>query len=48
MNDSDTEFVAEDETVISINGNMNKGNFDQNRSISAQEASIHTLSLQGQ
>ena len=48
MNDSDTEFVAEDETVISINGNMNKGNFDQNRSISVQKASIHTLSLQGQ
>lgn len=49
VKDSDTEFVAEDKTVISINGCMNEGNVDPNSSISVPEASIQiTLSLQTQ
>ena len=48
VKDSDTEFVAEDKTVISINGCMNQGNVDPSISISVPEASICKLSMKTQ
>lgn len=48
VKDSDTEFVAEDKTVISINGCMNQGNVDPSSSISVPEASICNLSMKTQ
>lgn len=50
MNDSDSEFVAEDETVISINDSKNEWeeHLYQNISISVPEASIYVLSMQSQ
>ena len=46
MNDSDTKFVAEDESVISTNI-IRKGEIgDQSNSVSVPEASIHILSTQ--
>ena len=41
MNDSDTEFVAEDKTVVSIHGCVNEEKVGQISSISVPEASIH-------
>ena len=38
MNDSDTELIAQDETVISFNDSLNEGDIDQNSSISVPEA----------
>ena len=46
MNDSDTAFVAEDESVISINIIRKEETCDQNSSALVPEASIHILSSQ--
>ena len=46
MNDSDTEFVAEDESVISTNIIRKEKIGDQSSSVSVAEASIHILSVQ--
>ena len=49
MNDSNTELIAQDQTIISFNDSLNEGDIDQNSSISVPEASIQiTLSLQTQ
>lgn len=48
INDSDTEFVTENETAIPNNDNMNEGNTDHNSYISVPEASIHILPMQSQ
>lgn len=49
MNDSDTELIAQDQTIISFNDSLKEGDIDQNSSISVPEASIQiTLSLQTQ
>ena len=44
MNESDTEFVAADESVISTNIIRKEEIDDQNSSASVPEASIHILS----
>ena len=46
MNDSDTEFVAEDESVISTNIIRKEEIDDQCSSVSVREASIHILFTQ--
>ena len=46
MNDSDTEFVAEDESVISTNIIRKEEISDQSSSVSVPEASIQILSTQ--
>ena len=46
MNDSDTEFVAEDESVLSTNIIRKEEIGDQSSSVSVPEASIHILSTQ--
>ena len=46
MNNSDTEFVAEDESVISTNIIWKEEICDQSSSVSVPEASIHILSTQ--
>ena len=46
MNDSDTVFVAEDESVISTNMIRKEEISNQSRSISVPEASIHIFSTQ--
>ena len=43
MNDSDTEFVAADETTISISDNTAENIVDDNVTIAVPEASIHIL-----
>ena len=48
MNDSDTEFVAEDESVISTNIIRTEEIGDQSSSVSVPEASIHILSTQNE
>ena len=48
MNDSDTEFVAEDEWVISTNIIRKEGIGDQSSSVWVPEASIHILSTQNE
>ena len=48
MNDSDTEFVAEDESVISTNILRKEEISDQSSSVSVPEASIHILSTQNE
>ena len=48
ISDSDTEFVAENESVISTNIIRKEGIGDQNSSISVPEASIHILSTQNE
>ena len=48
MNDSDTEFVAEDESVISTNIIRKEEIGDQSSSVSVLEASIHILSTQNE
>ena len=48
MNDSDTEFVAEDESVISTNIIRKEEIGDQSSSVSVPEASIHILSTQNE
>ena len=48
MNDSDTEFVAEDESVISTNIIRKKEIGDQSSSVSVPEASIPILSTQNE
>ena len=48
MNDSDTEFVAEDESVISTNIIRKEEIGDQSISVSVPEASIHILSTQNE
>ena len=48
INDSDTEFVAEDESVISTNIIRNKEIGDQSSSESVPEASIHILSTENE
>ena len=48
MNDSDTEFVAEDESVISTNIIRTEEIGDQSSSVSVPEASIHILSTQSE
>ena len=48
MNDSDTEFVAENESVISTNIIRKEENVDQSSSVSLPEASIHILSTQNE
>ena len=44
MNDSDTEFIAEDESVISTNIIRKEEIRDEGSSVSVPEASIHILS----
>ena len=46
MNDSDTEFVAEDESAISTNIIRKEKNGDQSSSVSFSAASYHILSTQ--
>ena len=48
MNDSDTEFVAEDELVISTNTIRKEEIGDQSSSISSPKASIYILSTQSE
>ena len=48
MNDSDTEFVAEDESVISTSIIRKKEIGDQSSSVSVPEASFHILSTQNE
>ena len=48
MNNSDTEFVAEDESVISTNIIRKEEVGDQSSSVSVPEASIHILSTQNE
>ena len=48
MNGSDTEFVAEDESVISANIIRKKEIADQSSSVSVPKASIHILSTQNE
>ena len=48
MNGSDTEFVAEDRSVISTNIIRKEEIGDQSRSVSVSEASIHILSTQNE
>ena len=48
MNDSDTEFVAEDESVISTNIIRKEEIDDQSSSASITEASVHILSTQNE
>ena len=48
MYDSDTEFVAEDESVISINIIRKEEIGDQSSSVSVPEASIHILFIQNE
>lgn len=48
MNDSDTELIAQDQTIISFNDSLNEGDIDQNSSISVPEASICNLSMKTQ
>ena len=48
MNDSDTEFVAEDESVISTNIIRKEEIGDQSSSVSVPEASIHILPTQNE
>ena len=48
MNDSDTEFVAEDESVISTNIFRKEEISDQSSSVSVPEASIHILPTQNE
>ena len=48
MNDSETEFVAEDESVISTNIIRTEEIGDQSSSVSVPEASIHILSTQSE
>ena len=48
MNDADTEFVAEDESVTSTNIIRKEEIGDQSISVSVPEASIHILSTQNE
>ena len=48
MNGSDTEFVAEDESVISTNIIRKEEVGDQGSSVSITEASIYILSIQNE
>ena len=48
MNDSDTEFVAEDESVISTNIIRKEEIGDQSSSVSVPEASTHILPTQNE
>ena len=48
MNDSGTEFVAEDESVIATNIIRKEETSDQSSSVSVPEASIHILSTQNE
>ena len=48
MNDSDTEFIAEDETVISTNIIRKEEVGDQSSSVSVTEASVCILSTQNE
>ena len=48
MNDSDTEFVAEDESVISTKIIRKEEIGDQSSSVSFPEASIHILRTQNE
>ena len=48
INDSDTEFVAEDESLISTNIIRKEEIGDQSSSVSVPEASIHILSTQNE
>ena len=48
MNDSDTEFVAEDESVISTNIIRKEEIGDQSRFVSVPEGSIHIFSTQNE
>ena len=48
MNDSDTEFVAEDESLISTNIIRKEEIGDQRSTVSVPEAPIHILSTQSE
>ena len=48
MNDSDTDFVAEDDSVISTNIIRKEEVDDQSSSVSVPEASIHILFTQNE
>ena len=48
MNDSDTKFAAEDESIISTNIIRKEEIGDQSSSVSVPEASIHILSTQNE
>ena len=48
MNDSDTEFVAEDESVISTNIITKEEIGNQSSSVSVPETAIHILSTQSE
>ena len=48
MNDSDTEFIGEDKSLISTNIIRKEEIGDQSSSVSAPEASIHILSTQNE
>ena len=48
MNDSDTEFVAEDESIISTNIIWKEEIGEQSSSASVAEASVHILSTQNE